>query len=235
MTGINIINVTYRGAAVALTDVIAGRIPVMFDNLPGSIGHIRSGELRALGVTAAKRVPALPEIPAIAETVPGYEASVWYGIAAPKGTSPGIVEKLNQAVNSALTDRKVQARLAELGGEPSADDSGRVRKTDDRRGRQVEQGDPGCRHQDRVMDHSQCPLCRKTGHCPPVGGRISSVQMLLHRTCEDCSAECASLSLRDLVSGVSQPSFWLLSNISTARLTKSCMLRFAFAGYSSAM
>ena len=118
MTGINIINVTYRGAAVALTDVIAGRIPVMFDNLPGSIGHIRSGELRALGVTAAKRVPALPEIPAIAETVPGYEASVWYGIAAPKGTSPGIVEKLNQAVNSALTDRKVQARLAELGGEP---------------------------------------------------------------------------------------------------------------------
>ena len=118
MTGINIINVTYRGAAAALTDVIAGRVPVMFDNLPGSIGHIRSGELRPLGVTAAKRVPTLPDVPAIAETVPGYEASVWYGIAAPKGTSPAIVGKLNQAVNSALTDQKVQARLAELGGEP---------------------------------------------------------------------------------------------------------------------
>jgi tripartite-type tricarboxylate transporter receptor subunit TctC len=88
------------------------------DIIAGSIGHIRSGELRPLGVTAAKRVPALPDVPTIAETVPGYEASVWYGIAAPKGTSPQIVEKLNQAVNSALTDRKVQARLAELGGEP---------------------------------------------------------------------------------------------------------------------
>jgi tripartite-type tricarboxylate transporter receptor subunit TctC len=118
MTGINIINVTYRGAAAALTDVLAGRIPVMFDNLPGSIGHIRSGELRPLAVTAAKRVPALPDVPAIAETVPGYEASVWYGIAAPKGTSPEIIEKLNRAVSSALTDRKVQIRLAELGGEP---------------------------------------------------------------------------------------------------------------------
>jgi tripartite-type tricarboxylate transporter receptor subunit TctC len=91
---------------------------VLFDNLPSSIGHIRSGELRPLGVTAAKRVPALPEVPAIAETVPGYEASVWYGIAAPRGTSPEIVKNLNQAVNSALADPKVQARLAELGGEP---------------------------------------------------------------------------------------------------------------------
>jgi tripartite-type tricarboxylate transporter receptor subunit TctC len=115
MTGINIINVTYRGAAAALTDVIAGRVPVMFDNLPGSIGHIRSGELRPLGVTAAKRVPTLPDVPAIAEMVPGYEASVWYGIAAPRGTSPAIVEKLNQAVNSALTDQMVRAHAYDAG------------------------------------------------------------------------------------------------------------------------
>jgi tripartite-type tricarboxylate transporter receptor subunit TctC len=118
MTGINIINVPYRGAAPALTDVLAGRVPVLFDNLPSSIGHIRSGELRPLGVTAAKRVTALPDVPAIAETVPGYEASVWYGLAAPKETPPEIVEKLNRAINLALTDRTVQARLAELGGEP---------------------------------------------------------------------------------------------------------------------
>jgi tripartite-type tricarboxylate transporter receptor subunit TctC len=118
MTGINIISVPYRGAAPALTDVLAGRVPVMFDNLPSSIGHIRSGELRPLGVTAAKRVPALPDVPAISETVPGFEASVWYGLAVPKGTPPEIVERLNQGVNSVLTDRKVQARLTELGGEP---------------------------------------------------------------------------------------------------------------------
>jgi tripartite-type tricarboxylate transporter receptor subunit TctC len=85
--------------------------------LPGSIGHIRTGKVRALGVTASKRVAALPDVPAIAETVPGYEASVWYGIAAPKGTPPDIIATLNQAVNAVLADPKLQARLAELGGE----------------------------------------------------------------------------------------------------------------------
>jgi tripartite-type tricarboxylate transporter receptor subunit TctC len=118
MTGINIVHVPYRGGAPALTDVLAGQVPVLFDNIPASIPHIRDGSLRALGVTAAKRVPALPDVPAIAETVPGYEASVWYGIAAPKGTPPEIVEKINRAVNAALADPKVQSRLAELGGEP---------------------------------------------------------------------------------------------------------------------
>jgi len=118
MTGINIVHVPYRGAAPALTDVLAGQVPVLFDNLPSSIPHIRDGGLRALGVTAAKRAPTLPEVPAIAETIPGYEASVWYGIAAPKGTPPEIVEKLNRSVNTALADPKVKARLTELGGEP---------------------------------------------------------------------------------------------------------------------
>jgi tripartite-type tricarboxylate transporter receptor subunit TctC len=118
MTGVNIVHVPYRGTAPALTDLLAGQVQVLFDNLPGSIGHIRNGKVRAIGVTASKRVNALPDVPAIAETVPGYEASVWYGIAAPKGTPPEIVEKLNQAVNAVLADPKVRARLGELGGEP---------------------------------------------------------------------------------------------------------------------
>ena len=117
MTGVNIVHVPYRGTAPALTDLLAGQVQVLFDNLPGSIGHIRNGKVRALGVTAPKRVPALPDVPAIAETVPGYEASVWYGMAAPKGTPPEVIDKLNLAVNTILADAKVQARLGELGGE----------------------------------------------------------------------------------------------------------------------
>jgi tripartite-type tricarboxylate transporter receptor subunit TctC len=118
MTGTNIVHVPYRGTAPALTDLVAGQVQVMFDNIPGSIGHIRTGKVRALGVTAAKRVAALPDVPTIGETVPGYEVSIWYGIAAPRGTPPEIVDKLNQAVNAVLTYPKLQARLAELGGEP---------------------------------------------------------------------------------------------------------------------
>jgi tripartite-type tricarboxylate transporter receptor subunit TctC len=118
MTGTNIVHVPYRGTAPALTDLVAGQVQVMFDNIPGSIGHIRTGKVRALGVTAAKRVAALPDVPTIGETVPGYEVSIWYGIAAPRGTPPEIVEKLNQAVNAVLAYPRLQARLAELGGEP---------------------------------------------------------------------------------------------------------------------
>src|SRR5262249_46779900 len=97
------------------------------DNLPGSVGHIKAGALRALGVTASKRAAAIPDVPTIGETVPGYEAVVWYGIVAPKGTPPEIVDTLNKAVNAVLADPKlearpadpnVEARLAELGGVP---------------------------------------------------------------------------------------------------------------------
>ena len=117
MTGVNLVHVPYRGGAPALTDLLAGQVKVLFDNLPGSIGHIRTGKVRALGVTASKRVDSIPDVPTIGETVPGYEATVWYGIAAPKGTPPEIVEKLNQAVNVVLANPKLQIRLAELGGE----------------------------------------------------------------------------------------------------------------------
>ena len=108
----------YRGGAPALTDLLGGRVQMMFDNLPGSIGQIQQGKVRALGVTAAQRVAALPDLPAIGEIVPGYEASVWYGIAAPRGTPPDIVAKLNSAVNAVLANPKLKARLQELGGDP---------------------------------------------------------------------------------------------------------------------
>jgi tripartite-type tricarboxylate transporter receptor subunit TctC len=118
MTGIDVTHVPYRGSAPALTDLLAGRVQALFDNIPGAVGQVRAGKVRALGVTAPQRVPALPDVPAMAETVPGYEASVWYGIAAPRGTPPYIVAKLNGAVNAALANPKLQARLHELSGDP---------------------------------------------------------------------------------------------------------------------
>jgi len=118
MTGINLVHVPYRAAASAYPDLMAGQVQMLFDNIPSSIGHIRTGKVRTLGVTGAKRVAAIPDVPTIGETVPGYEVSIWYGMAAPRGTPPEIVEKLNQAVNAGLADPKLQARLAELGGEP---------------------------------------------------------------------------------------------------------------------
>lgn len=118
MTGIDILHVPYRGAAGAYPDLMTGKVHVLFDNLPGSIEFVRSRQLRALGVTVAKRWPALPDVPAIAETVPGYEASVWYGISASKGTPPEVVEILNKSVAAALANPRIRAKLADLGGIP---------------------------------------------------------------------------------------------------------------------
>jgi tripartite-type tricarboxylate transporter receptor subunit TctC len=118
MTGIDMIHVPYRGAAGAYPDLMTAKVHVLFDNLPGSIEFVRSGQLRALAVTVANRWPALPDIPAVAETVPGYEASVWYGISAPRGTPLEIVEVLNKSVTAGLSDPKTRAKLAELGGIP---------------------------------------------------------------------------------------------------------------------
>jgi len=116
MTGTDLTHVPYRGSAPALTDLIGGTVHVMFDNMPSSLPHIRAGTLRALAVTTATRSPELPDVPTVAETVPGYEASAWFGIGAPKGTPSDIVETLNTQINAALQDPKVKARLAELGG-----------------------------------------------------------------------------------------------------------------------
>jgi tripartite-type tricarboxylate transporter receptor subunit TctC len=118
MTGIKLTHVAYRGSAPATTDLLGGQIPVMFDNLPGAIQNIKAGKVRALGVTTASRVSELPDVPTIAETVPGYEVSVWYGISGPKGIPDEIVSKLNTAVNAVLANPKLKERFHQLGGAP---------------------------------------------------------------------------------------------------------------------
>ncbi len=118
MTGVEMVHVPYRGSSGVYPDLMTGKVHVLFDNLPGSIEFVRGGQLRALGVTVAKRWEALPDVPAIAETVPGYEASVWYGISAPKGTPPEVVDILNKSVGAALADDKFKARMAAIGGAP---------------------------------------------------------------------------------------------------------------------
>jgi len=129
MTGCKMLHVPYKGAGPAIADLIPGQVHVLFDNLPSSIGHIKGGRLRALAVTSAERDPALPDTPTVAETVPGYEATAWFGIGMPKGTPREIIEKVNAEVNRALADPKMRERLAELGGKPIAgtpEDFGRV-------------------------------------------------------------------------------------------------------------
>ncbi len=118
MAGIQMKHIPYKGAGPAINDLIPGQVDVLFDNMPSIIGHIRGGSLRALGVTSAQRSPALPDVPAIAETVPGYEASAWFGMAVPKGTPTAIVQRLNREVNAALADPGMRQRLADLGGVP---------------------------------------------------------------------------------------------------------------------
>jgi tripartite-type tricarboxylate transporter receptor subunit TctC len=118
MTHLDMVHVPYRGAAPVYPDLMAGRVHVLFDNLPGSIGFVRAGTLRALAVTTATRSAVLPDVPTVAETVPGYEASVFYGVSAPKGTPPAVIEILNRAFTTALRDPAMQQRIAELGGVP---------------------------------------------------------------------------------------------------------------------
>ena len=116
MTGVDMVNIPYRGTAPAITALLGGQVQGSFVSLPGSIEYIKAGRLRAIAVTTAMRSEALPDIPTVAEFVPGYEASVWYGIGAPAKTSSEIVDKLNKEVNAALADPKVKALFAKLGG-----------------------------------------------------------------------------------------------------------------------
>jgi tripartite-type tricarboxylate transporter receptor subunit TctC len=115
MTGISMIHVPYRGGAPALTDMISGQVQVMFDNVPTSIEFIRAGKLRPLAVTTAQRSEVLPDLPTVADFVPGYEASAWYGVGAPKGTPAEIIDKLNTEINAILANPKTKSRFAELG------------------------------------------------------------------------------------------------------------------------
>ena len=116
MTGVNMVHVPYRGDAPALTDLLGGQVQVDVPHPVSSIEYIRAGKLRALAVTTATRSEALPDIPTVGEFVPGYEASAWYGLGAPKNTPAEIVDKLNKEINAALADPKIKARLADLGG-----------------------------------------------------------------------------------------------------------------------
>jgi tripartite-type tricarboxylate transporter receptor subunit TctC len=115
MTGVNFIHVPYRGAPQAITDLLSGLVQVLFEPLPASIQHIKSGKLRALAVTTATRSEALPDLPAMGEILPGYEASGWIGVGVPKNTSIEIIETLNKAINAGLADPKMKARFADLG------------------------------------------------------------------------------------------------------------------------
>ena len=118
MTAVNIVHVPYRGIAPALNDLLGGQVQVTFASMPSSIGYVRAGTLRALAVTTATRSEALPDVPTVAEFVPGYEESSWTGVGAPKATPAEIVEKLNKEINAGLADRKIAARLADLGSVP---------------------------------------------------------------------------------------------------------------------
>ena len=133
MTGCQMLHVPYKGAGPALTDLIAGQVHVIFDNLPSSSPFIKSGRIRALGVTSAQRDPSLPDVPTVSETVPGYEATAWFGLGMPKGTPREAIEKVNAEVNRALADPKMRERLAELGGTPiggTPEDFGNVIKSE---------------------------------------------------------------------------------------------------------
>ena len=118
MTGINMLHVPYRGLAPALTALLGGQVQVIFASMPGSIAYIKAGKLRALAITTATRSTALPDLPAIDEFVPSYEASLSYGVGAPQKTPAETIGKFNREINAALVDPKIKTRLAELGGTP---------------------------------------------------------------------------------------------------------------------
>jgi len=116
MTGVNLVHVPYRGQGPAMTDLLGGQLQVVFATTPGTTEYVRVGRLHALAVTTAMRAEALPDVPTVADFVPGYESSQWYGLGAPKGTPAEIIDKLNQEVNAALVDPRMKTRLADIGG-----------------------------------------------------------------------------------------------------------------------
>src|SRR6266516_4981864 len=118
MTGVDMVHVPYRGQGPALSDLLGGQVQVLFAAAPGTTDYVKTGKLRALAVTTAARMPDLPEIPTVGDVVPGYEASQWYGFAAPKNTPAEIVEKLNKEINAAIADGGMKAKLAAIGGAP---------------------------------------------------------------------------------------------------------------------
>jgi tripartite-type tricarboxylate transporter receptor subunit TctC len=142
MTGINAVHVPYRGDAPALIDLMGGQVQFMFDLISASIEYIRTGKLRALAVTTKARSPALPDVPTVEESVPGYETRTWVGIGGPKGLPAPIVERLNSEINAALTEPSIKARFDDL-GRRHCDISGRISQADSGRNREVGEGNQG--------------------------------------------------------------------------------------------
>ena len=120
MAGVNLVHVPFGGNSPSLTALLGGQVEVSFASMPSSIEFIRTGKLRGLAVTSTTRSEALPDVPAVAESVPGYEVSAWYGVGAPKGTPAEVIDKLNKEINAGLADPKLKARIAEFGGTPMA-------------------------------------------------------------------------------------------------------------------
>jgi tripartite-type tricarboxylate transporter receptor subunit TctC len=118
MSGVKMQHVPYRGAAPAITDLLGGQVQLIFDNMPSILQHVRAGSVRALAVTGTTRSPLLPDVPVLADTIPGYEASALFGMGAPKNTPKAVIEKLNKEVNAVLAEPAIKARLLDLGGEP---------------------------------------------------------------------------------------------------------------------
>jgi tripartite-type tricarboxylate transporter receptor subunit TctC len=118
LAAVDIIHVPYRGSAPMLTDLLGGQVQAAFDNLPASIEQVRAGKLRALAVTTATRSDALPDIPSVADFVPGYEASGWFGVSAPRNTPAEVIDRLNKEINGGLAETRMRARLADLGATP---------------------------------------------------------------------------------------------------------------------
>jgi tripartite-type tricarboxylate transporter receptor subunit TctC len=124
MADVDLVSVTYQGESLAIPDLLSGQMQIMFGVVPATLGYIRSGGLRALAVTSAARQEVLPEVPAMAEFLPGFEAVGWYGIAVPKNTPPDVIEHLNKRINEALRDPDIKTRLAELGVGPGGGSPG---------------------------------------------------------------------------------------------------------------
>jgi tripartite-type tricarboxylate transporter receptor subunit TctC len=118
MAGVSMIHVPYRGQGPALSDLLGGQVQALFATTPGTVDYIRTGKLRGLAITTAARAEVLPELPPVGDFVPGYDASQWYGLGAPRNTSADIINRLNREINAALADPAMKVRFADLGGEP---------------------------------------------------------------------------------------------------------------------
>ena len=169
MTGVDMVHVPYRGQGPALSDLLGGQVQILFAAAPGTADHVKTGKLRALAVTTATRMPDLPEVPTVADTVPGYEASQWYGFAAPKNTPAEIVEKLNKEINAAIADPGMKAKLAAIGGDPMPGSPADFGRADRRRNREMGQG--GSHRRPQAGVRAGYVLRAKATYCAPNGSQ----------------------------------------------------------------